>query len=481
MGVKLTAPLVRSFTELFLITQYDNPKPIPDLHDELWEECCSDDPWVADAAPREHAKSTAVTHAFTLCAVLFRARDHVLLVSDTEKQACDFLGDIKAELLENENLKEQFGIKKFIKDTESEIIVQFDDGERFRIIVKGSEQKVRGIKWRNKRPNLIMVDDFENDESVMNPDRREKSRNWFQKALIPCGSDNCIVRVVGTILHLDSMLNRLMDNPEWRTKKFAAHGRDFSDILWPEKFPEWRLRKIRSAFDAEGNLDGYNQEYLNNPIAEGNTYFRPQDFIAMDDPDYETHKVHVASADMAIAENERADYTVMMVGGIDVKGVIHILDVRRDRIGSKEIIDEMISIGKRYNPDPFIVETEKIDKAIGPFLNDEMRRTGVFLNIVKKTPSKSKTTRGKSIQAMMRSGSVRFDMKADWYPDVYAELMTMTPAGSKGKHDDIFDAFAYIGLAVNEFQETPTPEELEEESWDEEYADDIDLGICAIT
>ena len=52
--------------------------------------------------------------------------------------------------------------------------------------------------------------------------------------------------------------------------------------------------------------------------------------------------------------------------------------------------------------------------------------------------------RGKSIQAMMKAGSVRFDAEADWYPDFYAELMTVTPAGPKGKHDDCFPADAPI-------------------------------------
>jgi len=82
---------------------------------------------------------------------------------------------------------------------------------------------------------------------------------------------------------------------------------------------------------------------------------------------------------------------------------------------------------------------------------------------------------------MMKSGSIRFDMESDWYPDCYSELMTMTPAGGKGKHDDFFDAFAYIGMAVNQFNEAPTTKELEDEEWDEEYADDVDLGICMNT
>lgn len=480
--IKLDAQLVHGTSELFLKSRYDNPQPTPKLHHLMWAECCSDDPYVALAAPRGHAKSTAVTHAYGLTALLFRTRSFALIVSDTEGQAVQFLGDMKAEILENEDLREQFEIKKLVKDTESDIIVEFKDGEQFRIIVKGSEQKVRGLKWRNKRPDLILCDDLENDEIVMNPERREKFRRWFLNALLPCGGDNCIIRVVGTILHLDSMLQRLLNNESWRTLKFAAHGKDFTDILWPEKFNKKRLQAIRSNYEEEGNLEGYAQEYLNNPVADGDTYFRKQDFIEMDAPDFNKSMVYVAAADFAISEKEKADYTVIMVAGIDEDGYIYIVDVRRGRIGSIDIIDELISVQRGYNPEIFTFETEKIDKAIGPFLDRKMRETGQYINIDKVTPSKSKTVRGKSIQAAMKAQSVRFNKEADWYPDLYEELMTITPSGPRGKHDDFFDAFAYIGLTVHKYNEAPTHRELEEEEYEEEMAESyLDEGFCETT
>lgn len=481
VSVVLDAPLVHGTSELFLKSRYDNPQPTPKLHHEMWGLCCSDARLVAIAAPRSHAKSTAITHAYLITNLLFRARSFALLVSDTEGQAVQFLGDIKAELIENEDLIQQFEIKKLVKDTESDIIVEFKDGEQFRIMVKGSEQKVRGLKWRNKRPDIIVGDDLENDEIVMNPERREKFRRWFSNALLPCGSDNCIIRIVGTILHLDSQLQRLLNKDTWETLKFAAHGKDFTDILWPEKFNKKRLQAIRADYEADGNLEGYAQEYLNNPVADGDTYFRKQDFIEMDDPDFNKSMVYVAAADFAISEKEKADYTVIMVAGIDEDGYIYIVDVRRGRIGSIDIIDELISVQRRYNPEIFTFETEKIDKAIGPFLDRKMRKTGQYINIDKVTPSKSKTVRGKSIQAAMKSGSVRFNMKADWYPDMYEELLTITPSGPRGKHDDFFDAFAYIGLTVHKYNVAPTYRELEEEEYENEMAESYDEDICLTT
>ena len=44
----------------------------------------------------------------------------------------------------------------------------------------------------------------------MNKERREKFKRWVYGALLPCRSQHGIVRIVGTILHMDSFLEGLM-------------------------------------------------------------------------------------------------------------------------------------------------------------------------------------------------------------------------------------------------------------------------------
>jgi len=248
----------------------------------MWALCCSDAPKAAIAAPREHAKSTAITHAFILAMMLFREKSFCLLVSCTEEQAAGFLGDIKAELNDNPALRKTFGVKKLLKETETNVICLMKDGHKFRIQAKGSEQKVRGIKWLGKRPDLIVGDDLEEDEQVMNPERREKFRRWFQNALLPCGSDTCWVRIVGTILHLDSQLNRLMKNKKWKTLFYEAEDGNFENLLWPEKFSAQRLKDIYEEFLEENNTEGYSQEYRNQPVDIKRAFFNPDYFYDLE-------------------------------------------------------------------------------------------------------------------------------------------------------------------------------------------------------
>ena len=124
----LTSEQIYAFSQAFLVSRYDAPVKTPILHREMWDICCLPDPYVALAAPREHAKSTAITHAFCLANVLFRESRYVLIMSDTQEQAALFLADIKLELQENEELIEMFGFKRFWKDSVTDIICEMEDG-----------------------------------------------------------------------------------------------------------------------------------------------------------------------------------------------------------------------------------------------------------------------------------------------------------------------------------------------------------------
>jgi len=496
----LTAQAIEGFTKSVLGARYDDPKPIPGHHRDMWELCVCDHPQVAIAAPRGSAKSTAITFAYVLASVLFKEHQHVLIISANEELASGFLNDIKIELQENEIIAELFGFKRFIKERETEIIVELVGGYRFRILVKGAEQRMRGIKWERKRPSLIIPDDLEDEELVANEQRREKFRRWFFGAVLPIGRDGAKIRMVGTIMHMDSLLNRFMPpaksgytintplrvyteqdpeklkelepnydgdtpNRSWISVLFRAHSLDFEHLLWPEMFPEKRLKAIRQNFAEQGMLDVYSQEYLNNPIDPGNAYFRKSDFLPMVQGDHEIHKTYYAAADLAITQNKRSAYSAMPVGGMDCDRKLYITDMRRGRIDSLEIADEIFSIHARWDIAVFRMESENIQKSIGPFLYDRMNRTGTYLNIDAKPPTKDKESRAQTLRAMMRAGQVKFDKEADWYPDLEEELIHFP----KWTTSDQVDALAWLALLVHEMIEAPTNQEFENEEWDLEH------------
>lgn len=465
--IQLDAALVEGLVKTFLIERFDRAVPIPMMHRAMWELSCSMDPYVAIAAPRGHAKSTSQTHSLTLAMVLFKLRDYVLIVSDTEAQAVSFLSDIKTELLENDLLIAGFRIKPLVKDTETEVICEMEGGHLFKIIGKGAEQKVRGLKWRGKRPNLIMVDDVENDELVLNKERREKFRNWFFNALLPCGSDDCIVRVVGTILHMDALLSRLLEDKGWTSLRLDAHSDDYSQILWGEKFPRARLEALRAIYERQNNPEGYAMEYRNQAIDSATAFFQKSDFRPL--TPYNGPRTYYSAVDFAVSLKERSDYTVIITVEVTYTGIVRVVDVRRGHWDSLRVVDEMFLVQKRYQPEIFIAESGIIEKSIGPFLNAEMLLRDSYLNLVVKVPTKDKMSRAQAIKARMRAGGVEFDLEAPWFTVFQAEMLSFP----RGRHDDQVDSLSWIGLLLDEIMPSKTPEEEEEE----EYQEFIRFGI----
>jgi len=488
--VNLKAEVIYGFATSLLSKRFDNPQPTPDFHYEMWEYCTDPHPFVAIAAPRGHAKSTAVTHSFVLASVLFRESTYVVILSDTEGQVVQFLNDMKIELLENDELRHLFQVKKLVKDSETDIIVELGpDGHKFRIQARAAQTSLRGLKWRGKRPDLIVGDDLENDESVMNEDRRAKFRQWFYGALVPALSDKGKIRLVGTILHFDSLLERLMPastgedakttvkkglrdwsikkDPEWKSVKYRAHTDfdDFSEILWPEKFNEKRLIRLRNDYVRQGYPEGYSQEYLNYPLAEGTAFFRRSDFIAMEEEDFEKPKHFYAGVDLAISERDHRSYSVIVVAGMDSEGYLHIVEVIRQRMDSKELIDELMNLQIKYRMEIWFIEDGQLRKSIGPFLQSEMMKPGnPFLNIITKPPVTDKESRARAIQGRMRQGTVKVDTDADWFPAFQEELLRF----NRGAYNDQVDALAWIGVGLNEMQESPTEDELDELAFEEE-------------
>lgn len=490
--MKVTSDVVAGFVGSILAKNFDESTASPPFHHELWELACSESKYVAVAAPRGHAKSTAGTVSYGLSMLLFREVKHVLILSDTESQAASFVGAMKAKIADNKDLIDLFGIKtdekgevKFIKDSETEIVVEFTDGHQFRVLAKGAEQKLRGLLWRDTRPDLVLVDDLENDELVMNKDRRRKLARWFNSALLPAISRSGRVRMWGTILHQDSLLENLMPPPNdkatvreglktysrrrrmWHSVKYRAHDEGMNEFLWPDRFDRDYFAPLLAEAKLKGMLDAYSQEYLNEPIDDSVAYFKMRDLQDRTEEDKKKRLAYYITIDPAISEETTADFSVFLVAGVDENRLIHVVNVIRERMDGRDLVDLVLALHRTYDPVAIGIEEVHITKAIGPFLREEMVKQNTFPSIIPmKHGGKDKIQRARSIQARIRARGVRFAKEEDWYPLLEEELIKFPRA----RHDDQVDALAYMGLLLDRLIEAPTDKEVEEEEYEIELA-----------
>lgn len=489
------AEALHGFTRKYLLHRYDNPKPAPWFHLEWWALFLSNHRQCAIAAPRDHAKSTSITFAFALFLLTFKVTRHLLILGSNETNAAAYVNEIKSELIENEPLKNFMEFRRFRKETETELILEFRDGSKSRVIAKGTDQKIRGLKWERKRPDYVLGDDMEDEETVLNELRRKKFERNFYGAIKPIISENGKLRVVGTVIGFGSFLASVMPNEKkpttvveplrvystaetaWKSVKYRAHSPAFEHVLWPEKWPRERWQTERADYAERGILDVYGQEYLNDPVDVTTAYFRATDFHPMREGDRETRKTYYAAADLAIGETERSAYSVIVVGGLDSEGYLHIVDVRRGRWDGLEIVDELFSVQSRWTPEIVRLESENIAKSIGSFLFKRMDEDQIYINIDAKPPTKDKDKRARSIQARTRAGKVRFDKDALWYPD-FEEELTKYP---KHPYKDQVDAFAWLGLMLEEMVEPETEAETEEAEYQMAVEENFSMGRCPST
>lgn len=197
------------------------------------------------AAPRGEAKSTIVTRLFSLYCVVTAQKRYIVIISNTYEQAAEFLAAIKTELEFNTRLKidfpEVFGVGSTWQD--GKIVSK----NHVKIQVAGAAKALRGFVHGAYRPDLVLLDDLENDENVRKPEQRDKLQDWLNSTVMKLGAvgEKFDVFYIGTILHYDSVLNRILKNKGWRTRLFKAL------IRWPDNMALWD--EFEAIFHSDGD------------------------------------------------------------------------------------------------------------------------------------------------------------------------------------------------------------------------------------
>ncbi len=429
-------------------------KPIPQFHREIYDLLIDDSvKRRAIIAPRSHSKSTLCSFVYPMWQICFNDPDDpkfIVLISESQDQAANFIATIQAHLEDNPRLRaliteDLYGVPSLVGDrwTQTDFITR----NSVRIKALGSGQKIRGINYLGKRPTVIILDDFESETNTGTAELRYKNSDWVSGAVEPSLDDDGTLTIVGTVVHQKTYLTATRKDSRFRSLFYVAEAD--GKPLWPERFPVERLEEMKNSLRAEGKMHVYYREFMNDPINREEQAFREEDFqywdgdiflqdgqpvIRIKQPDHSYIEKPVntyVGVDLAISS--RGDYNVILLQGIDSFGNVYIHDYYRGRGSPSEIIDEIFKFKKAYAPSLVVVETTAYQQALAHFLLQEMSRRGDFFAIQEVKPRDAKDIRLMALQPM-------FTAKRIYHKKRHVELEQELLAFPKATNDDVCDA-----------------------------------------
>ncbi len=404
---------------------------------------------------RESAKSTILTLSYPLWAVMGKQQKKlVIIVAADIQKAKTYLGNIKAELERNELLRNDLG--PFEEEegwTSSSLILKNYDA---RIMAVSVGQGIRGLRHREHRPDLVIIDDVEDLKMIQLSDNRDNLYNWFLgEVMSAMQKDNSKVIVVGNLLHQDALPKRL--EKAILEGRFSGIYKEYplidkgGRIAWPGKYPDmaeidkerrvrgldeitWQREYMLKIIPNEGQL--VHEEWLH-------YYDQLPAFIGQND-----HRFTSMAVDLAIAQTASADYTAIVSGEVygyreDLK--IYILpNPVNEKLTFPETVGRIVQMAQIFSQPPHIIV-----ESVGYQLALVQRLESIGINAEGFIPhGTDKRARLSLITHLIQSGRILF-------PRYGAEKLIEQVLGfGIEKHDDLVDALVMLVLKVVEKDNT---------------------------
>lgn len=342
------------------------------------------------AAPRGEAKSTIITGQFVLWCIVTGRKRYIPIIADAFEQAAPFLEAIKVELESNPRLGADFpehcGPGRVWNV--GTIITRGD----VKLQAFGAGKRMRGLRHGPHRPDLVILDDLENDENVQKPEQRDKLERWLMGTVLNLGpaDDSMDIVYVGTILHHDSVLARTLAKPAWRGQKFRslvkwpdrmdlwdqweavytdpgegggpdaarafyeAHRADMdrgAEVSWPAYRPLYTLMCKRAE-----DHDAFDAEQQNDPLSSGNAPFAELLILWTELP---PNLLRFGACDPSLGKAGKGrDPSALLVGGLHRESMrLFVLEASIRKRHPDRIIQDMIDMQRAYHCLLWAVET----------------------------------------------------------------------------------------------------------------------------
>jgi len=363
------------------------------------------------------------------------------------------------------------------RDKWSSLAINFDHPERKRrgirdnsIIIKTVKSNAIGLHCSHLVLDDVVVPRYAYSEAG----RREVQQSVSQFASIK--NPGAITKAVGTRYHPKDLYCSLQtaSKTKWDDKgdyigketlwdifeeKVENIGDMTGDYLWPRTISpqtgEWYgfdrniLSSIRAQYDSTGQMEQFYAQYYNDPNDPNShrldrTSFQYYDKKALIQEEgrwcYDGKRLNVyAAMDVAWTVNNTADYTAIVVIGVDSDGYIYVLDIDRFKTSDFQVYyDRVIALAHYWGFRRMRVETNAGGKLVKQEIERLIRINGQVLIIDAKATTKadlSKRERHAAIVEPRYKQQTIFHFRGGLTPELEEEVVLERP-----RHDDLEDA-----------------------------------------
>jgi predicted phage terminase large subunit-like protein len=363
--------------------------------------------------PRGGAKSTIAALALPLRAALERWEPYIWIVSDTAHQACAHLENVKAELLDNPRLAQDYSAAVGLGPTWRRGSIVLRNGVTIEAF--GAGQRLRGRRRREHRPTLIICDDLQNDSHICSALLRERSLAWFHGTLVNAGTPDTNIFNLATALHRQALAMQLHGAFGWISRIFR------SIVRWPQNMSLWTQWETiatdpanpnRAAdaaeFYARHQLEMHAGAILLWPEAEnlyslmglrlqsGHTAFEREKQSSPINPDlcewpesyfdetiwFDAWPTNLIVKTMALdpskgSDARTSDYSALVLLGVAPNGILYV-EADLARRPTPEIAAHGAEWFRRFQPDAFACESNQFQELLGIQFETEFRRQGII-------------------------------------------------------------------------------------------------------
>jgi len=264
---------------------------------------------------RGHAKSTHIGVFIPMWMMAQEEREInvMVLVGKSQDSANTLLSDVQAELQYNQRYSHDFGEQY---NSGHWVFGEFVTKSGVAFFARGRGQSPRGLRYRDKRPDYIVIDDLDDDELCLSKERVDKLTKWVKEALFGSfGAAGGRFIMVGNLISRQSVLANIEASEGMFVTQVNVrdkHGKP----SWPELWTEQRIRE-KETFMGSGS---FQKEYMNNPIIEGSV-FKPITWGSV--PKLEKFDFLVAYGDPAYSNStrgrKRSFKAIVLVGYYNMK------------------------------------------------------------------------------------------------------------------------------------------------------------------